>query len=61
MLTLLTAGSLGLGGLFPQVASAPQGLISESSEIRSDTVATTYIQGSKRSGSGRRGMRGMGG
>jgi hypothetical protein len=61
VLTLLTAGSVGglsYLALSPQTASAPSPLGVESTEVQSDTVASTYLQDKKRSGSGRRGMRG---
>lgn len=61
VLTLLIAGSvggLGFWALSPQTASAPSPLGVESTEVQSDTVASTYLQDKKRSGSGRRGMRG---
>lgn len=51
-------GSLGYVARSPQPAAAPSPLGVESIEIQPDTVATRYVQRNKRSGSGRRGMRG---
>lgn len=51
-------GGLSYVALFPQTAAAPLSPGIEAAEADADTVASSYIQGKKRSGSGRRGMRG---
>lgn len=59
VLAIVVAGSVGGWGYFalsPQSAPSSSGV--ESSELGADTVAGKYVQSQRRSGSGRRGMRG---
>ncbi|MBD1915647.1 MULTISPECIES: hypothetical protein [Cyanophyceae] len=51
-------GGLGYVVLSPQTAVAPSSPGVEAAEADVDTVAGSYVQGKKRSGSGRRQMRG---
>lgn len=57
---VLVVGVSGLGyvALTPQTAAAPSFPGVEAAEADADTVASSYIQSKKRSGSGRRQMRG---
>ncbi|MEP0948864.1 hypothetical protein NC992_18420 [Leptolyngbya subtilissima DQ-A4] len=50
-------GGLSYVALSPQTAAAPLAPV-EAAEVNADTVASSYVQGKKRSGSGRRQMRG---
>ncbi|MBW4483877.1 MAG: hypothetical protein KME14_15150 [Tildeniella torsiva UHER 1998/13D] len=61
VLAIVVAGSVGGWGdvaLSPQAASAPSSSGVESPELGADAVAGKYVQSQRRSGSGRRGMRG---
>lgn len=51
-------GGLGYVALSPQTAAAPTAPSVEATEVDADAVASSYVQSKKRSGSGRRQMRG---
>lgn len=51
-------GGLSYVALSPQTAAAPLSPDVEGVEVNADTVVSSYVQGKKRSGSGRRQMRG---
>lgn len=51
-------GGLSVVALSPQSAAAPTSPGVEATEVDAEAVASSYVQGKKRSGSGRRQMRG---
>jgi hypothetical protein len=51
-------GALSYVALSPQTAAAPTSPGVEAAEVDTDAVASSYVQSKKRSGSGRRQMRG---
>ncbi|PZV06472.1 MAG: hypothetical protein DCF32_09670 [Leptolyngbya sp.] len=53
-----SVGGLSYVALSPQTSVAPTSPGVEAAEVDADAVASSYVQGKKRSGSGRRQMRG---